>query len=69
MAATSFSDSMTPNSDLTKSRPKYTTTFGFTTTTFLTHISAKNKFHGISDHFGHFFEVFPVSELYFRAKI
>jgi len=39
-----------------KSRPKYTTTSGLTTTTFLTHISDKNKFHGISDHFRHFWK-------------
>jgi len=54
MAATRFSDSAIPNSDLTESSPKYTTTSGLTTTTFLTHFSDKNKFHGISDHFGHF---------------
>ena len=58
MATTRFSDSMTPNSDLTKSSPKYTNTFGLTTTTFLTHFSDKNKFHGISDHFGHFWKYF-----------
>jgi len=29
MAATRFSDSATPNFDLSKSRPKYTTTSGF----------------------------------------
>jgi len=40
MAATRFSDSATPNSDLTKSRPKYTTTSGMTTT-FLTHFWIK----------------------------
>ena len=58
MAATRFSDSETPNSDLLKSRPKYTTTSGLTTTTFLDHFSDKNKFHGISDHFGHLCKYF-----------
>jgi len=47
MAATRFSDSATQNTDLTKSRPKYTTTSGMTTT-FLTHFLDKNKFDGIS---------------------
>ena len=58
MAMARFSHSMTPNSDLTKSRPKYTTTSGFTTMTVLTHFSNKNKFHGISDHCGHFWKYF-----------
>ena len=46
MAATRFSDSATPTFDLSKSRPKYTTTSGFckptsglTTTTFYTRFS------------------------------
>ena len=58
MATTRFSHSMTRNSDLTKSRPKYTAASGLTKTTFLTHFSDKNKFHGISDHFGHFRKYF-----------
>jgi len=58
MAATRFSHSATRNSDLTKSRPKYTTTSGLTTTTFLTHFSDKNKFHGISDHFQYLWKYF-----------
>jgi len=48
MAAIRFPVSATTNSDLTKSRPKYTTTSGLTTTTFLTHFLDKNKFEGIS---------------------
>jgi len=43
MAVTRFSDLATPNSDLTKSRPKYTTTSGLTTT-FLTHFRIKINF-------------------------
>jgi len=57
MAATRFSDSASPIYDLTKSRRKYTTTSGLTTT-FLTHFSDKNKFHCISDHFLHFGKYF-----------
>jgi len=54
VAATRFSDSATPNFDLTKSRPKYTTTSGLTTTTFYTR-------------FSNYDQIFPVSELYFRV--
>jgi len=66
MAATRFSDSATPNFDLTKSRPKYTITSGLTTTTFYTRFSNYDRFHGISDNFGTL-KVLPVSELYFLA--
>ena len=45
MAATRFSDSATPNSDLTKSRPKY---FRFDDDDFSHAFSDKNKFHSIS---------------------
>jgi len=45
MAATRFSDSATPNSDLTKSRPKY---FRFDDDDFTHVFSDKNEFHSIS---------------------
>jgi len=55
MAETSFSDTATPTFDLTKSRPKYTTTSGLTTTTFYTR-------------FSNYDQILLVSELYFRAS-
>ena len=67
MAATRFSDSATPNFDLTKSRPKYSTTYGLTTTTFYMRFV---ELQSISRHFGQFralLKVLPVSELYFWA--
>jgi len=40
-----------PNFDLTKSRPKYSTTSGLTTTTFYMRFSNYDQFHGISGTF------------------
>ena len=65
MAATRFSDSATPTFDLSKSRPKYTTTFDHDE-----FLHAFFELRSISRHFGPFralLKVLPVSELYFRA--
>ena len=70
MAATLFSDTATPPFDLSKSRPKYTTTSGFANPLHDEFLHAFFELWSISLHFGPFralLTVFPVSELYFRA--
>jgi len=70
MAATRFSDSATPTSYLTKSRPKYTTTSGFANPLQVWPRRLVTRVFQITVNFTTFralLKVFPVSELYYRA--
>ena len=68
MAETRFSDSATPTSFKIESKPKYRTTSGLTTTTFLANFSDYSEFHDIFRPFRALFKnVLPVFKFHFRS--